>query len=124
MSEYPKFSEWALSPTGDRREFYHRISFIVEPRAGERVVIPAGERTDIASIPWFVRWIYRTWGKHSDAALYHDHLIRTGKAWRYADKEFYRSLRATGNRPTKAWAMYAGVRIGSCWRMIKVRIFR
>ncbi|MDG2307051.1 MAG: DUF1353 domain-containing protein [Candidatus Binatia bacterium] len=34
--------------------------------------------TDLASVPWFLRWFVPAYGRHSLAALLHDHLIENG----------------------------------------------
>lgn len=42
--------------------------------SGNRVVCPAGERTDFASIPRILWSILPPWGKYGKAAVIHDHL--------------------------------------------------
>lgn len=35
--------------------------------------------TDFASVPWFLRWFVPAYGRHSLAALLHDHLVENGE---------------------------------------------
>ncbi len=35
--------------------------------------------TDLASVPWFLRWFVPAYGRHSLAALLHDHLVENGE---------------------------------------------
>lgn len=34
--------------------------------------------TDLASVPWFLRWFVPAYGRHSLAAILHDHLVENG----------------------------------------------
>ncbi|HEY1029740.1 MAG TPA: DUF1353 domain-containing protein [Pseudomonas sp.] len=54
------------------------------------------------------------------AATIHDRLYATGELSRYwSDRVFYHALRSSGVARWRAWLMYAGVRIGGCWRYNK-----
>lgn len=48
----------------------------IDEKAGVRITIRAGEPTDLASIPFFLRWFVGTYGKHTRAAIMHDHMWR------------------------------------------------
>lgn len=41
-----------------------------------RVRVGADESTDLASVPFFLRWFVGTYGKHTRAAILHDHMWR------------------------------------------------
>jgi len=42
-------------------------------------VLPADlPETDLATVPWFLRWFVPAYGRHSLAALLHDHLLENG----------------------------------------------
>jgi hypothetical protein len=41
-----------------------------------RITVQAGESTDLASIPFFLRWFVGTYGRHTRAAILHDHMWR------------------------------------------------
>lgn len=108
-----------------------------DDRRGVRVTIEAGETTDLASIPFFLRWFAGTYGKHTRAAIMHDHLWRRPTAnverlaadgtWRPdrsgMDKiEANRLFRdAMGERhfrvwPVKRWIMWAAVTLDTLWK--------
>ena len=89
-----------------------RASLLVDGRI-EDIQVPAGFSTDFASIPRPL-WAWAApHGKHSLAAVVHDYLYLEQRfSRRVNDAIFYRMLRALGVRPTKAWAMWAAVRIG------------
>jgi len=75
--------------------------------------VPAGFRTDGASIPIGLRWLFPHGGPKFAAAVVHDYLYRTGKTTRKkADEIFYNMMIANGEVEWKAKAMYAGVRAG------------
>ena len=43
------------------------------------LVLPADlPATDLASVPWYLRWFVPAYGRHSLAALLHDHLLENG----------------------------------------------
>ena len=48
--------------------------FVVE---GEWFLVPAGFLTDLASIPWFARWLFPKRGPYDAEAVIHDFLIVT-----------------------------------------------
>lgn len=83
------------------------------------LVIPAGFSTDFASVPRPL-WVWAApHGKHSLAALVHDYLYAVRQfTRRQSDEIFYRLLREVGVRASKAWAMWAGVRVGG-WKRWK-----
>lgn len=80
-------------------------------------VVPAGSRTDFASVPFLLRWfIDELTG--APAAVLHDWCWRYGieaglLAYRDADGLLRQALGTVGVPPLKRYAMWAGVRWGS-----------
>jgi len=79
--------------------------------------VPAGFRSDGASVPRLFRWAVPRWNRTLYAGLLHDYLIRCRVVDdRRADREFYRALRVSGVGFVSAVRMYLAVRLGSCVR--------
>jgi hypothetical protein len=84
----------------------------------ERFVVPAGFRTDFATVPRPVTWLVPRFGAYTLAAILHDWLItegiRTGAVTsRQADGLFRRVMRESGVPVLRRWLMWAGVRWGA-----------
>ncbi len=103
----------------------------VSTRSRVRITIENGQKTDLASVPFFLRWFVSTYGNHTRAAIMHDHMWRepkTGVERRTGDNDpwiadatgisrveantLFRD--AMGERPleisdTKRWVMWAAV---------------
>ena len=84
----------------------------------ERFVVPAGFRTDFATVPRVVTWLIPRFGAYTLAAILHDWLcgqgIRTGVvSAREADGIFRRVMRESGVPVLRRWMMWAGVRWGA-----------
>lgn len=84
---------------------------------GRIFVVPRGFETDFASVPWFLRWLINT-DAHDIrmAAVLHDYLYSAeGRHYcvgRYqADLLFYRAMRSSGARSTRAALAFLGVRL-------------
>ncbi len=75
-------------------------------------VVPAGFRTDFASVPHALTWLVPRTGKHNRAAVLHDYLTRNPQlvTRKDADGIFRRVLRELGVPPFRRWLMYYGVR--------------
>lgn len=82
------------------------------------VTVPAGFKTDFASVPrLFWSWIPRT-GRYNHAALVHDFLYRTqpqGWTRRMADEVFLDLMREDGVSALRARLMHRAVRVGAWW---------
>ena len=83
---------------------YTSISFLV----------PEGFKTDLASVPGFVRSVNPVNGHHLQPAIVHDHVYRTAtlnimKA--EGDQMFYDGMIAMGTPKYRAWYMYQGVKL-------------
>jgi hypothetical protein len=84
----------------------------------ERFVVPAGFRTDFATVPRVVTWLVPRFGTYTLAAILHDWLvsegIRTGVVSSpEADGIFRRVMRESGVPVLRRWLMWAGVRWGA-----------
>lgn len=75
-------------------------------------VIPAGARTDGASIPRLVRPILDPWGRGGLAAVWHDDLLRRPGVPKWeADLLYLYALRSLGVPALQATIMYFAVRL-------------
>lgn len=84
----------------------------------DRFVVPAGFRTDFATVPRVVAWLIPRFGAYTLAAILHDWLctegIRSGAVTsREADGIFRRVMRESGVPVLRRWLMWAGVRWGA-----------
>ena len=92
---------------------------------GTTITVPAGMRTDLASIPKRLQWLISKRGEHDMPAVLHDYLYRFGHTSpgsvitrKEADKAFYVSLINFGASRAKARVFYWAVRLGGrkSWR--------
>lgn len=103
--------------------------------SGYTVKVPQGFETDFASIPWFARWLVKTWGRHTNAAVIHDFLYRGGQVeknemaiWaseipvaevmprvtrRGADRIMLEAMKVLEVKRWRQLVIYYGLRIGS-----------
>ena len=95
---------------------------VVEPLTyrGRRdaFVVPAGFRTDFASVPRLAIWLFPRFGRYTPAAVLHDWLTDVGitagaVSARDADGLFRRVMRELGVPPVRRWLMWTGVRWGA-----------
>lgn len=78
----------------------------------DRFEVPAGFRTDFASVPHAVTWLLPRTGRHNRAAVLHDALTRDPNVSRKdADGIFLRVLRELQVPEWRARAMFWGVRL-------------
>jgi hypothetical protein len=94
------------------------VDELVYQGSWERFVVPAGFRTDFASVPRVVTWLVPRFGAYTLAAILHDWLcsegIRSGTVTsRDADGIFRRVMRESGVPVLRRWLMWAGVRWGA-----------
>jgi hypothetical protein len=93
-------------------DHWRLIKPLIYEAARERFVVPAGFRTDFASVPRVLTWLVPRTGKHNRAAVLHDWLTRQPDVSRKdADGIFLRVLRELGVPPVRRRLMYLGVRI-------------
>lgn len=95
---------------------------------GGTIVVPAGFKTDLASIPRPLWAILPPIGKYDAAAVIHDALYQWGSLEpqraghvvdrAQADAVLREAMTACRVRRTQRWAIYAGVRLGGAftWR--------
>jgi hypothetical protein len=84
----------------------------------DRFTVPAGFRTDFASVPRVVVWLIPRFGRYTAAAILHDWLVTAGiesgtVTARQADGLFRRVMREQGVPVVRRWLMWAGVRWGA-----------
>ena len=94
------------------------VDALVYQGRSDRFVVPAGFRTDFATVPRVVTWLVPRFGAYTLAAILHDWLvtagIRTGVvSAREADGLFRRVMRESGVPVLRRWMMWAGVRWGA-----------
>jgi hypothetical protein len=83
--------------------------------------LPAGIKTDLASVPGPLRWFLGSYGAHTPAVLIHDRLIPTppelqGKMTdQYADRYLRFMAKDVGMRWLKRWVMWSGVALRTRW---------
>lgn len=77
------------------------------------VKVPAGFKTDFASIPRILWRVLPPWDKHKRAAVIHDFLYQTGATSRWmADSLFYEAMKTLNVPVWKRVVMWLGVRVG------------
>ncbi|MEM9608911.1 MAG: DUF1353 domain-containing protein [Actinomycetota bacterium] len=104
---------------GLSRESYPEIT---EEMKAEARRLDAGGRSDLASVPQFLRWFANPYGVYTPAALIHDDLIVGGEANAgtlrsdaAADRYFRFLLRAAGVDFFRRWIMWAAVALRTRW---------
>ena len=89
----------------------------------DRFVVPAGFRTDFASVPRVFVWLIPKYGRYTKAAILHDFLCDEAKVDRFdrddADGLFRRSMRELGVPFLRRWLMWGAVSLATQW--IKLR---
>ena len=82
------------------------------------ITVPAGFKTDLASVPRIFWMFIPPFGKYDDAAVVHDWLYRTHITSRVvADATFLIGMKIKGVGFLQRWAMWTAVRIFGrfCW---------
>jgi len=77
----------------------------------ERYTIPKGFITDFASVPWFFRIIFPTYGKYTRSAVLHDYLSQEWGFCYTADREFFVAMSIEGTVWWRKYPIYWGVRL-------------
>lgn len=84
---------------------------------GDYYVVPVGFETDLASVPWFMRWLIAPDASYiRSASVLHDYLYSL-KSTEYhvprreADRIFYFAMRSKGATRTFALMAYTAVRV-------------
>lgn len=78
----------------------------------DRFVVPAGFRTDFASVPRLFTWLVPSSGEYTKAAVLHDWLLEESGLSRHdADGIFRRTMRELGVSDLRRYVMWGAVRI-------------
>ncbi|MGY4102195.1 DUF1353 domain-containing protein [Nocardia sp. R16R-3T] len=95
-------------------KFWRVVEPLVYHGATEEFVIPAGFRTDFASVPRALVWLVPRYGVYTRAAILHDYL-RSSNVVNTADADgiFRRCLREFRVSIPRRYMMWAAVRLGS-----------
>lgn len=80
--------------------------------------IPEDDVTDLASVPRFLTWLVPRYGRHTLAALLHDHLQDdTSVSSERADVVFRDAMGDTGVPLSRRWVMWAAVALRTQWNL-------
>jgi Protein of unknown function (DUF1353) len=89
----------------------------------DRFVVPAGFRTDFASVPRAFVWLIPKYGRYTKAAILHDFLCAESKNGRFdrddADGLFRRAMRELGVPFLRRWLMWAAVSVATQWTKVR-----
>lgn len=99
-----------LTPIGSYQWQVCTHSWRVELSSGRDVIIPIGFVTDLASVPRLFWPICPPYGKHLEAAVLHDFLIRNDWSREKADREFMHAMRKAGVKRWRRMVMFWAVR--------------
>ncbi len=95
----------------------HPITYVTND--GRRIEVPAGYKTDFASVPRALWWLLPPFGRYLYAAIIHDRLYGQHNSghWKdysraYADRIFAEVMRASSVKVWMRWLLWAGVRAG------------
>ena len=75
-----------------------------------KIVVQSGFVTDLASLPWFVMFMFKKLGKSQRAAVLHDYLYKNrvnSKTW--ADRQFLEAMRLDGVKRWRRSTMWLAV---------------
>ncbi len=94
------------------------------PPPGRVPVSENGETTDFASVPFFLQWFIRSYGRHTLAAVLHDHLWRQhpldkpldSAAFKASNKVFRDAMHELKVPFFRRWVMWAAVTLASLSR--------
>ncbi|MGS2810132.1 DUF1353 domain-containing protein [Nocardia sp. MW-W600-9] len=94
--------------------FWRLVEPLTYQGAVQTFTVPAGFRTDFASVPRALVWLIPRYGAYTRAAILHDYLCRTEMVGRAdADGIFRRCLHEFAVSTPRRWMMWAAVRLGS-----------
>lgn len=121
MSAYPRYSDITLGVRRSDGMFYLKEALYVWFSERQSLEIEEGFATDLASLPFFLRWIVRTWGKWTVPSVVHDaeYDLRIGTR-KEADLHFLEGMAVWKTWWVTRYAFYLGVRAGGWWRWYRV----
>lgn len=64
--------EIKLTPNPEKPQEWIVLEDFTVHVCGRYITVKKGFSTDIASVPWFARWLFPRYGKHTRAAIVHD----------------------------------------------------
>ncbi|MBF6213169.1 DUF1353 domain-containing protein [Nocardia puris] len=95
-------------------QFWRLTEPLVYRGAVDEFTVPAGFRTDFASVPRALVWLIPRIGAYTRAAILHDYLLQSKVVSTVdADGLFRRCLRELGVSFARRWMMWAGVRVAN-----------
>ena len=75
------------------------------------ITVPRGFKTDLASVPRALTWLFPTDGRYMEAAIVHDYLYAFGIGTkRDADAIFKYAMKQLGVQAWRRWCLYWAVR--------------
>lgn len=90
-----------------------------------QICVPAGYRTDFASVPRFLWWLFPPSGPYGKATVIHDYMLDCERCDRFlADAMFRAALTHLKVCRPKKLLLYYAVRWFSTWTIIKNNILR
>ncbi len=90
-----------------------------------RFDVPEDDVTDLASVPRFLTWLVPRYGRHTLAALLHDHLQDdVTVSSEHADEIFRDSMGETGVPLSRRWLMWSAVALRTQWKLGGLRSAR
>ncbi len=111
--------------------------FVGEEYSKDKVIVPAGFRTDLASIPWPGSMFIPRSGKYNQCAVLHDFLYSIlgevsepynmrKRSRKECDGIFLEAMGVLGVNRFKRWLMYRAVRMGGGfpWRKHKKNLIK
>jgi len=116
-----------FDPEGDPRRPWRTARRHDYETASIRLSVPAGFRTDLASVPRFLLWLVDPLGKHQRAAVFHDSAYAFQYTTRFEADAIFRSiLEADGVTWLRVWGLYYAVRIfgGEAWEANRPNVWR
>ena len=115
-SRFPQ--ELKVSPvgTGGKWRLNSDFSYIPSNKLKtKKIVIPAGFKTNFASVPRIFRNVIQQWGEHGNAAIVHDYLYTVGcipeVTRKTADQIFLNAMKYSNVGFFKRQLMYRTVRL-------------
>lgn len=98
-------------------EVVNEVTWHYPDLPGGVYIVEAGFKTDLASIPFFLRFMFSQTGRSRKPAVFHDHMYQNRwETRKVCDRAFYIGLRERGVSKFAAKMYYWGVRAGGWTR--------
>lgn len=121
--------ELLMAHRPELEDTFETRSVLVYRHGAVDIIVPAFFRTDLASVPWVGRWLFKVHGRYTLAAVLHDWLyycnghitLPGGDEWSYtreqADDVFLEAMKASGVGKLQRTTLHKAVRLGgwSAW---------